>query len=253
MSEYAIAIPSRNRAEKVTTLQAFEGLDIDRYIFVNDEKEKEEYEKHNKGVKVISCFTSGITNVRNFMLDYFSEGKKIVTLCDDVDGVYKAVEGKLVKLTPQELHALIIEGFRLAELNKTKLWGVYPVSNAFYMDDKFSPDGFVIGTFSGIIVSDIRHDSQMILKEDYDFTIKHVQKFKRIVRFNNYCVKAKHYSNKGGCVDYRTTEAEQKSIARLKEMYPEIIKDNPRRPNEILLKWQVKSPSVITQAVKEWW
>lgn len=238
--EYTVAIPTRGRAGKVTTISILPD-NIRVCLFVNTEQEKAEYSQHDykRPVDIIVSNKQGITKNRNFMLDYFGNDKHIVTMCDDVDGVFRLSYGKLAILSPEQLDSFIKKGFELCIKNNTKLWGCYPVPNAFYMSEKITGNGFIIGTFSGIIVSDIRHDENLILKEDYDFTIKHILKYKKAVRFNNYCVKAKHYSNKGGCVDYRNDEAEQSSIRILKENYPLYVRDNPRRKNEILLNFKV--------------
>ena len=237
---YSFCIPSRGRANKVDTLKLIKKTNRPIYIFVDTQKEFDDYKKHNPGIEIVLTNKKGIQNVRNFILDYFNPGEKIVTMCDDVKGVFKAKDKKFIELTPKELDKFILEGFNECEKYGTKLWGVYPIKNTFYMSDKIGKTNFIIGTFSGIIVSDIRHDKELILKEDYDFTIKHILKFKKVLRFNNYCVQAKHYTNKGGAVDYRNDDSERISINRLIELYPEYVKENPKRKNEILLKFKKK-------------
>ena len=48
----------------------------------------------------------------------------------------------------------------------------------------------------------------------------------------------KHYTNKGGVVEYRNPETEQKNIRRLKKKWPNFVKDNSKRDNEILIRWK---------------
>jgi hypothetical protein len=45
-----------------------------------------------------------------------------------------------------------------------------------------------------------------------------------------------HRANPGGAVAVRTPEVEQEAIAYLRGKWGDWIKDNPRRPNEILLR-----------------
>jgi len=237
--KYEIAIPSRGRPKSVITIQNIQ-LDKKLFtIFVDSLQEASEYQKANPGVKVVVTGKRGITKTRNFILDYYPENSKIVTMCDDIQAIQRlSASGKtLITIVGGDLDTFIQKGFEICMKNKTKLWGVYAVPNYFFMSHTLSPDGFIIGTFSGIIISGIRMDEQLSLKEDYDFTIKHILKYKKVVRFNNYVVKAKHYSNKGGCVSYRTPKREEVSINRLLELYPEYIRLNPRRENEILLKF----------------
>ena len=240
--DYSFVIPSRGRADCVSTIELIKDIGRKMYIVVDTEEEKKEYKKHNFNVTILVSNVKGIQNVRNFIFDTF-QGEKIVTLCDDVQGIFELginhkSDEKLVKLNPEQIDKMIQFGFRQCEVFKTKLWGIYPIPNNFFMSNTMGSKNFIIGTFSGIIISDIRCDKEMPLKEDYDFTIKHILRYGSALRFNQYSVKAKHYSNKGGAVDYRNDESEKKAISRLKELYPSIIKDNSKRKNEILMRFR---------------
>lgn len=121
---------------------------------------------------------------------------------------------------------------------KFKLGGVAPTANPFFYNPKepISFTKFCIGSFLVIDTeSDLRFDSNLSLKEDYDFTLQHIQKYGGVARFNYVLANYQHYSNKGGVVGFRTTETEQHNIRYLKDKWKNLIKDNPRRPNEILL------------------
>lgn len=234
---YKIAIPSKGRKVETVANLKIKGNPV--FIFVNDEIEKREYLKQNLKAEIVVTNTKGITAARNFILDYFGEETKVVQFCDDVKGVYRRFGKKTLKLNWKELDKLICRGFDMCEKHGTKLFGVYPINNHFFMNGKISPAGFIIGTFCGTIVSHLRYDPELALKEDYDFTIKHILEHGKIIRFNNYAVEAKHYGNKGGCVDYRTDELEQMAIVRLMQKYPKFIRRNSRRKNEILLNFKV--------------
>jgi DNA repair photolyase len=242
-TDFVIAIPSRQRADQVITIQNT-GIPA-RYfhLFVDTKEEEAEYTAKNPGATVHLTGVTGIQHVRNKILDTFPVDARVVTMCDDVQGVWKLTgPKKLEKMVGPELIQFINDGFQACEDAGTKLWGVYPIKNHFFMSQSVARDAFIIGTFSGIIVSDIRCDKQLPLKEDYDYTIKHIQEYGCALRLNNVAVEAKHYKNKGGCVDYRCTELEQQAIARLKELYPGIIRDNTKRPNEILMRFKKHGP-----------
>jgi len=240
MSEYQVAIASRGRSSSVTTLKNTDLHKAPATIFVDSDEESESYRAENYPADIVVTNTSGIHNVRNFMLDYYGKGAKVLTMCDDVKGVFVAIDGAFRQLKGPELHRFIIRGFGLCEQNNCGLWGVYPIKNAFWMKDKLSARTFIIGTFAGIIVSELRHDPDIPLKEDYDFTIQHILRDGKVIRFDQYCVEAAHYKNKGGCVDYRTTELEQKAITALIKKYPRYVRLNPKRKNEILLRFPKK-------------
>ena len=234
---YRIAIPSKGRATKITTLDVVGGqAPVD--IFVDDEEEGERYRTAaGDRASVVVTKTKGISATRNAILDHYGNGAHIVTMCDDVTAICKRMGAKsLLALTPKEVGELIERSFLMAVDAKVGLWGIYPIANPFYMSDRITRAGFIIGTFSGIIVSDLRHDARLQLKEDYDFTVKHLIRDGAVLRHNGYAVKARHYSNAGGCVDYRTDEMEEASIRILEEEYGPFIQRNRRRKNEILLK-----------------
>jgi len=60
-------------------------------------------------------------------------------------------------------------------------------------------------------------------------------RYSKVCRVDRLLVGFKHRSNPGGAVSYRTEKLEQETIQYLKRKYKGMIKDNPRRPNEILL------------------
>jgi len=235
--DYTFAIASRNRPQ-VSTLAIIRPLGKDIAVFVDTEEERLLYKAQNPDINVIVTGTKGIQNARNFILSYYGYGERIVFMCDDVQEIQKLQDGVLVEVKGPELAEFIETAFNQADKFGTKLWGVYPIPNSFYMSNTLSPNTFIIGTFCGVVISDIRCDKEMPLKEDYDFTIKHILAHKKVLRYNNYCVRAKHYTNKGGAVDYRNDETEGKAIHRLIELYPGIVRPNPRRPNEILLNFK---------------
>jgi len=117
------------------------------------------------------------------------------------------------------------------------LAGVAPTPNDFYYNPNkpFSFRNFVIASLMAIKPCGIWFDEKLRTKEDYDYTLQHINKFGGAVRLNYILASFRHYGNKGGVVDYRTSDLEQESIAYLKKKWPSCIMDNPRRENEILL------------------
>ena len=164
---------------------------------------------------------------------------------DDLEGIYKlqseikfgVIKKTLAKKPPEATRQFFQRAFNTIEKNNTKLWGIYPVYNPFYMSSQISNKGFVIGSLCGIINSDIEYQDDLPLKEDYAFTIDHILKYKKIARYDYITIKAKHYTNKGGCVDLRKDkeELEYMCCQRMLNKYPQYVKLNPKRKNEILL------------------
>lgn len=233
-----IAIPSRARAQSLITPRKF-GLDTDDYtVFVRTDDEAKEYKAAGYKEVITTNVAKGVTPARNFILDYYPKDANIIMLDDDIVGIYKKFESSLIPVSGVKLMKLINDTFELCKKRGIYLWGLYPVPNAFYMKDSINPRAFVIGTFMGIRNTDLRFDEQITLKEDYDFTIQHIAKYGNVCRYNNYTIKAKHYTNKGGCEIFRSDELEQQSKRLLQRKWPRWVKDNPRSPNEVLLRFK---------------
>ena len=128
---------------------------------MNDDAEKAKYEAENPGVEILVSNKQGCMPNRNFLLNHFPAGFRILMVDDDVEGLFEmrgpGREG-LVKMTGDEVDALILKGFDLCEKNKTKFWGVYPTYNHYFMSRTIVPHGVIVGMFMGIIVSDERFD-----------------------------------------------------------------------------------------------
>ncbi len=242
--EYVLTIPSLGRAETFTALDEFQGLDCRKFIFVDNASERRAYKRVvGKRAKVIDCHASPpwcVSNVRNVAFDRFGSGAHVLCLCDDVKALHildAAQPRKLRKLTIEEIEKVIAQGFLDCERVKTKLWGVYAVKNAFYMKPKVSARVFIIDAFSGVIVGKLRWDEEQQFKADYDFCIQHISRYGCVVRYDSICVDAPYNTTEGGCLNYRTQSGEAAAVERLKAKWPHFVHDNPRRFNEILLRF----------------
>jgi len=122
--------------------------------------------------------------------------------------------------------------------SKFKLCGAsttYNFMNLFGMK-MVQNNQFIIGDFFAVKPSKIRFDTKLKLKEDYDFTIQHWKAFGGVLRLNYIMPLFKHYDNQGGAVDVRSDNLEQEQIKYLMKKHKQLIKTNPKRKNEILLK-----------------
>ncbi len=119
-----------------------------------------------------------------------------------------------------------------------KLAGAAPTANAFYWNPSRPLHGsaFIVGDLIRVTPCDLLFDERMTLKEDYDYTLQHVVKHGCVARVNGLLPHFLHRTNSGGAVADRTPALEQENIAFLKDKWGAVIQDNPRRPDEILLK-----------------
>jgi len=70
---------------------------------------------------------------------------------------------------------------------------------------------------------DIRFDDRLGLKEDYDYSIQVLRKFRKILRFNKYHYVSAHIKKKGGCASYRTMKKEEEQAILFQKKWGKAI------------------------------
>ena len=178
---------------------------------------------------------------RNAALDAaFALGKPCIELSDDAKAFKRAElqednRVRAVASTFAEAVSLIADA---VWMTGASLGGAAPTANPFYYNAKrpVHARAFIVGDFIYVKPSPERFDENMRLKEDYDFTLQHIQAYGTVGRADSVLAEFAHRSNAGGACSYRTAELEQEAIAHLRSKWPGVIADNPRRPNEILLR-----------------
>lgn len=179
----------------------------------------------------------GLCPARNRSLqDAFSAGVACIQLSDDLKRLESALGPKAT--TPLHFADAVVQLANTTRLYGAKLGGIAPVANAFYFNPKrpVHQAAFILGDFLYVLPSKPRFDERLRLKEDYDFTLQHITTYGGVARCNDILGHFAHRTNAGGACTFRNAEREQEAIALLKAKWPGMIVDNPRRPNEILLK-----------------
>jgi len=213
-----------------------------------------------------------LTQARNRALDDAARmGRACVQISDDIgaweyhDGVQAksrsddATNAAFGKATCHSVGPVSAARFILAKMRAAKdangngphLGGVYPVhacARAFG-GGPISRYHFILGDFFVTENSSVRFDTEMTLKEDYDFTCAHISTHGSVLRCNRMSVKAKHQSNAGGAVSERDKAGlkEQMNIAILRNKWGRAIYPNPKRKNEILLRWPADGDLKVTE------
>jgi hypothetical protein len=236
-------IPSYKREETVqkktlATLQRY-GIPANQItIFVANDEQKAVYAAAlPKGaVKELIVGQPGLAQVRNFILDYYPKGTRIVMMDDDVTGfVERREDGGIRPL--KSLKAVIHKGFAEAAKAGATLWGVYPVPNGFFMKPTITRDlKFIIGSFWGIINPGAGPDGirlPMSEKEDYIRTLMAFDRDGVVVRLNYVSPKTAYYKEPGGMQTDPQRLAKQKvAVKYLLETWPDKVMLNPRRKSE---------------------
>lgn len=225
---YNVYVISAGRYDKLN----FTPEQKSKYIFCVKKGEKHLYEKH--GCK--NVFETGtLMQSRNAALNMaFNENKICVQLSDDLKKVTTNKNfGPKKQVDIDYAIDQLVNIFQ--KVDGVYLMGIPPTSNDFFAKSLISKNTFCIGDMLFVKPNDLRFDTLLTLKEDYDYTLQHLNKFKNCFRYQKYLFEFQHYKNKGGAVDYRTEQEEQKNIKILFSKWGNKIKLNPKRKNEILI------------------
>lgn len=235
---YKICCISHNRHENVRSFLEKVGTD-DVTFFVKDQDDLRMY-KQAGAIDVV--ITGSLINSRNMALkNSFSEGKICVQLSDDLETIKqnnfsgKRMDKKVSVL--QVLETILPEFIQ----SKYLLSGFPPTDNPFFALNETDINKFIVGDFIIVKPCKLLFDDKLSLKEDYDYTLQHIQAHDGCVRYGSFLTTFKHYKNKGGAVDYRTEQLEQQTIKYLLQKWGSgCLTLNPKRKNEILINRDIK-------------
>jgi hypothetical protein len=110
-----------------------------------------------------------------------------------------------------------------------KLWGINVNSDkqVYKEYSPFSTNCYIGGPFMVHVDTDLRFDERFPLKEDYDFTLQNLNKYRKVLRINKYCYDVKQKEQTGGVADYRTLEEERRQLLLLQKKWgSDIIKED---------------------------
>jgi len=178
----------------------------------------------------------GLCNMRNFITDYFPERSRLLSMDDDLEGIFELNEDPshpiesckrypLKELTSLKFHKWILDAWsKLGDGGG--MFGIYPVKNGFFMKDLPALDEakvrFCVGAFWGAVNSkSIR--ITMDEKEDFERTLKFAAGGHLVHRWNHVTLKTKFYKNQGGMQAAGQADrkaASEASCNRLANMFP---------------------------------
>ena len=230
---YVIAIPSYNRSTEIVkkTLKTLKDGYINKnsvYIFVANDKEQKIYEDTIPidlyGQIVVGKL--GITKQRIFIKQYFEETQEVVSIDDDVEGLFEMTNTEPARLKKIDNIDLFFQSaFERLKREKLFIWGIYPVRNPFFMKNKVTTGlKFIIGALYGFIVRktiELEPSVHAEGKEDYEQSILYYKKDGGVLRYNNITIKTKFLA-KGGLGEDRF-EMNKKAAEYLKKTYPDLV------------------------------
>lgn len=215
-----IYIPSYKRAGDITSHKIFPSAKI-----VVPESQLSDYQTHY-GEKVVSIPDEKDGNIavkRNAILDMAAaDGVEWLLMVDDD---YQYV-GKITNQNPRwlnndEIETLIAEGCQMADELQTGMWGLnVQIDPKFYREySPFSLTTPILGPWQAVKVSELRYDEKISLKEDYDFWLQSIRKYRKTLRFQSYHYMVNHINKSGGVVSYRTKQREEEHNQMLQEKW----------------------------------
>jgi hypothetical protein len=210
-----IFAPSYKRPYSSSTQELYPEVTL-----IVSESEKADYESHGNRVETCPDSVQGnLCRVRNFIIKSNSDADCVVILDDDCKGIYRFSHSKGIKerLDGEALTSFIQHATQLALDGGIKLWGINCVQDpmAYRESMPLSFIAYIGGPFSGHCKTDLFYDEQLPLKEDYDLTLQHLWKYKKILRLNSYHYEVDQATQLGGCATYRSSTREREQFEAL--------------------------------------
>tara|TARA_R110001632_G_scaffold224771_1_gene357401 strand:+ start:37 stop:780 length:744 start_codon:yes stop_codon:yes gene_type:complete len=216
-----IAIPSYRRYQEVGNktllfLKSMNGFQHDDItIFVANQMEYLRYSVLYPDYNVV-IGEKGISNIRNYIMNYYDKDEYVVSLDDDIEG--------LVSVDETDYSNLFIKGEEELRQRGLTLWGINPVKNSFFMEkQKFMSTNlkFCIGQMFGFINKRLHVSLNAATKEDYEFCLLNYTNYGGVLRFNHFAVKSKMFA--AGGIGSKKQRCEQNEIAanHIYQTYPD--------------------------------
>jgi len=220
-----IAIPSKSRAGRTSTDKIFK----DACTFYVPESEVHQY-SYIKNVVGVPKEIKGITATRNYILKNTNE-KRVVMLDDDVkkSAYVKRYERKVEHVNLKDRAFWLDEFnkyFDITEQMNYKIWGVTTdhSTKSAYSYKPFMFKTYALGSIMGIVNDgEYMFNEEFKVKEDYEICLRHIKEKGGLLGVRYLYWANHHYTDEGGCKDYRTVSIEKECIKKLIKMYPNMI------------------------------
>ena len=220
-----IYAPSYKRADGVKTHRI-----IPNIIYCVGESEADQYIDKGYNVKVMPNEVNGnIARVRNYIVNNYIKDRGIM-IDDDIESlkIWSIKNNKPICVDIDDIEEFIENGFNLCEQFGCRLWGLNILGDkgSYREYTPFSLTNTVSASFMGFLNNELRFDERIPLKEDYDYCIQNINKYRKLLRLNYAHMIKKDHKNKGGCADYRTIEYEKEQLKLLQKKWGNKIVKN---------------------------
>jgi hypothetical protein len=122
------------------------------------------------------------------------------------------------------------------------LVGVAPTDSLLgYPGDNMPPRqrSFILGDCMLIRPTPLRFDTNLQLKEDYDFTAQHLARYGKVLRLDNWLLSFEHRTNAGGACDRRNPLTENAAVTYLQAKWGRdvFVRRLPPKHLEVAFRW----------------
>lgn len=248
MKKIHYAIISYHRPECVTVRTLLDlGINKeDIRVFIQDEKDFDEYQKSCSGIKLILNRGRGCSVNRNNVLRHneYSLGDWVCLLDDDIlsfTGMKLFYQGGKAKATSRKIYdceffkRVLCETFGTAEEIGSVMWGTSPTGNSLFAKTRLTIDGeysvnklFQGGLVGHIVDRETYYNETYKTVEDYELQLKIMSSGRLTLRRNDISASKKPNRNyRGGLFDTYRTDATKNDLDRLCAEYSGYIKLKP--------------------------
>lgn len=218
--DVVVCAPSYRRPRAVDTLRY---LPTTR-IYVSRDEESE-YRVANPDADIVAVdpkHQGNLCRIRNHILDVeMGKGKAVLIIDDDLQYIARWSRLARVKLTAEGVAAFLRKYTALAIEWGCPVWGINVNSDGqvYREQTPFSLKSYIGGPFMVHVDHDVRYDERLPLKEDYDFTLALLNKYRRILRVNAFYYLTLQMAQVGGCATYRSTDREIEQLRLLQRKW----------------------------------
>ena len=233
--DYRIAIPSYARPEAIKdkTLHMLDQMSVDRdriLVVCATPEEKECYDASLRNGWRTEVAELGLVNAREWYHRYFPEGTRIISIDDDIDGLYQKDGVKLVPYAGS-IDDLAEDGFSQCEAAGAMLWGIYPVLNGMFMNDQTVVGlRFICGAFFGSYAGDyVFQGRQNSNGEDWESTLLSFKGYGKVVRLEYVTFKTRMWQGADGGMSQEQgglenrMQAHEVSLKGIATRYPQFV------------------------------
>jgi hypothetical protein len=213
-----VCCPSYRRSSSLETHKYLPFIRV--YV---DPSEARAYRQNFPDATIVECkkgAQGNLCRVRNHIIDREMKTKADVVLLldDDLQRIEYWEKRKRIVLETDRVLSFVTKYSIMARDLGAYLWGLN-VNNdkaCFREYTPFSTCAYIGGPFQAIMRGcELRYDERLPLKEDYDFTLQHLNKYRCTFRVNKAYYMVRQSEQRGGCATYRSMEREREQLFAL--------------------------------------